>query len=375
MTKIECDTSFVAVANRNDGSVSFIPDQADVQSKVITVNLPNTTATAEPMYVSYAGDKVYVGDRANDAVVVLDPSNLTAAPTVITGIAKGAFHQWSNGKTLVVACDTAKSVTVVDLATQKVSKVIDLTNQGAELNILAGQKPHDIVITPDGDAILVTIVSTNEGKEGILKIDGTTLKVVKKIELAAKADGHLALSAMAPDRVFSPQQGLNKVASYSLTDLSEAQTAIIVNAAHGIGVSGDGKYVYVTDIANNGATGALYPFSVTKDGGAQTLKSAGSVVTTTVGTAHNVAVTQEGNIFVTHSGASSKAVTRFTRGTDGKPEFKQKIDVGLNPFGMAAGRYACPPTPAPTLTPVTSSSTPVSIVTVVLLSLLQLKLF
>ncbi|MFN2123492.1 MAG: YncE family protein, partial [Candidatus Promineifilaceae bacterium] len=74
----------IVVANRGSGSISVI----DVATDMVldTIDLPGAN-TAEPMYVVYSkfGDRVYVGDRANDQVVVFDADDFSIVDTVPTG--------------------------------------------------------------------------------------------------------------------------------------------------------------------------------------------------------------------------------------------------------------------------------------------------
>ncbi|WP_258931919.1 YncE family protein [Flavobacterium oreochromis] len=60
----------VAVANRNSSSISFF--DANTNSIISTLKIPNS----EPMYVVFVPtkDKLYVGDRKNKQVHIINPS-------------------------------------------------------------------------------------------------------------------------------------------------------------------------------------------------------------------------------------------------------------------------------------------------------------
>ena len=74
----------VVVANRASGTISVI----DVRTEhVTTVNLPAGDNPPEPMYVVYVhrGNYVFVGDRANDRVVVFDADDYSVVDTIPAG--------------------------------------------------------------------------------------------------------------------------------------------------------------------------------------------------------------------------------------------------------------------------------------------------
>jgi YVTN family beta-propeller protein len=100
----------VVVANRNSGSISVIDTATD--TVLDTITLPGSNP-AEPMYVVYSkfGDRVFVGDRANDQVVVFDADDFSVVGTVPTG--SGVFHMWadSRGRQLWVNNDVDNTAT------------------------------------------------------------------------------------------------------------------------------------------------------------------------------------------------------------------------------------------------------------------------
>lgn len=126
-------------------------------------------------------ESTYVDDRANNAVVVINPEDPTKLSTVITDVCQGIFHQWSNDNTLVIACDISNTVAVINLEDNAIKTSINLLDQG-DKSISVMQKPHDIVITPSGDAIFVSILATDgAATDAIIKIDTDTNTVVSRI--------------------------------------------------------------------------------------------------------------------------------------------------------------------------------------------------
>ena len=227
-----------------------------------------------------------------------------------------------------------------------VERRIDLTRQG-DLSIDATQKPHDVVITPAGDSIFVSVLGDlDESDDAILKIDAAAGAVVARRDLPAGADPHLALSPAAPRLLYSPQQNLGVVALYDQDDLAEVQDSLAIPHAHGISTSVDGTYLYVTNIAGGGV-GALETVRAASSTEKRPLASPASLLGPPAdapgeGKPHNVGVTREGHVFVTHSGAAANLVSVYsTDEVTGLPSLAGQHEVGTNPFGIAVVRYEC----------------------------------
>ena len=94
------------------------------------------------MYVSTSGEKIFVGDRGNERVVVFDSNNVKE-PRVIEGVGSGIFHQWSNEEYLVVALDEMQSIVIISIESEQILSTVDLTNQGS-LSLTSDQRPHDL---------------------------------------------------------------------------------------------------------------------------------------------------------------------------------------------------------------------------------------
>ena len=74
----------IVVANRGEGSISVIDTKLD---ETVEYPLPAGENPSEPMYVVdvSAKNRVFVGDRANDRVVVFNARNFSVEATVDTG--------------------------------------------------------------------------------------------------------------------------------------------------------------------------------------------------------------------------------------------------------------------------------------------------
>ena len=114
------DGGKIVVANRGSGTISVLDAlTGEVRG---TYALPQGTGerAPEPMYVVYTrtGNQVFVGDRANDRLVVFDADSFAVEATVPTG--SGVFHMWANlhETQLWVNNDVDKSSTVIDPRTR-----------------------------------------------------------------------------------------------------------------------------------------------------------------------------------------------------------------------------------------------------------------
>ena len=91
----------------------------------------------------------------------------------------------------------------------------------------------------------------------------------------------------------------------------------------------DGKVLYTTNLAGGGP------------GGLVTLSIQGNDISVTGTTdtpfpiPHNIALTDGGLVYVTHSGGTSNKVTKYETSPENPvPVFALSLDVGNNPFGL-----------------------------------------
>ena len=112
----------IVVANRASGTISVI--NARTAQLTHTIDLPQEgdDAFPEPMYVNQvsAHQRLFVGDRANDRVVVFNSRSLEVVGTVACG--QGVFHMWADrqGDQLWVNNDIDNTITVIDPASLSV---------------------------------------------------------------------------------------------------------------------------------------------------------------------------------------------------------------------------------------------------------------
>jgi YVTN family beta-propeller protein len=149
----------LAVANRVSSSVTFIDATTNTVTK--TLSIPNS----DPMYVVYVPktDKLYVGDRANKKIHVINPQNQQVETSINVG--NGVFHMWADGqgKELWVVNDMDNTISVVNLATNSVTNTISVD-----------MKPHDIFLSQDGTTAYVSVFTNSSTSDKIYKYSTST---------------------------------------------------------------------------------------------------------------------------------------------------------------------------------------------------------
>jgi YVTN family beta-propeller protein len=312
----------IVVANRGSGSISVI--DAKTSALVKTVSLPEGENPSEPMYVVYSpqGNRVLVGDRANDRVVVFEARTLEIEASIPTDA--GVFHMWGDAQEaqLWVAADIDKTITVIDLITLEVVTSIPIP---ADLDALGG-KPHDVILDPVRPLAYVTILGVSGPADFVVQYSTETFAEIGRA--AVGKDPHLSLTRQN-DKLYVPAQNSDLVTVLdreSMAVLAEIQ----VPGAHGAGMRRDGKVFYTTNLPGGGNPG-LIAIDTRTD---QVISPA---TDTPYPVPHNLALTPDGRqLYVTHSGAAANKVTVYqTFGWDPQPVFQTEIIVGLNPFGLA----------------------------------------
>lgn len=311
----------VAVANRASGTLSIL--HAGTHAVVATVDLPAGTRRPEPMYVvSGWSGRVFVGDRANDRVVVFRAADWSVEATVPAGA--GVFHMWSDAldRWLWVNNDIDNTGTLIDARELTVVATVpmpaDLVSQGG--------RPHDVVLDPQGTAAFVSLVGVAGPQDYVVRFDLDSLHETARA--AVGKDPHLSLTRRN-QLLYVPSQNGNAVHVLRRADLAPV-TTIPVPGAHGAGMVQNGRWLYTTNLPGGGSN-ALF----TIDTHDQTL--VGTPVAAPFPVPHNIALTPDGRtLFVTHSGlAASKVSIYRTLPNDPRPVLAGSVTVGFNPFGLA----------------------------------------
>ena len=309
----------VVVADRGSGTISVV--DAGTDQLISTVELPADDNAPEPMYVTYvkSGHRVFVGDRANDRVVVFDANDYSAVATIPAGA--GVFHQWADarGRQLWVNNDVDNTATVIDPTELTVLGTVAMP---ADL-VAAGFKPHDVILDPQGRFAYVTMLGGTV-HDWLVQFDTETFAEVNRA--AVGLDPHLSLT-QRNKLIYVPAQNSDVVTVLDRSTLALVDE-ITVPGAHGAGMNPSGKVFYTTNLPGGGTDG-LFAIDT------KTNAVIGSA-DTPYPVPHNVVVTKNDKLFLTHSGATSDKVTIYdVTTTNPVPEIRAEVTVGLNPFGLA----------------------------------------
>lgn len=312
----------IVIANRASGTLSIIDVRSDTVSA--TIALPSANNPSQPMYVVHSprADRIFVGDRANNRVVVFDDEHFDYETSIPAG--NGIFHMWADpqDEQLWVNNDIDNTATVIDPVTLEILGTVAMPEDLVAL----GGKPHDVILDPIGRAAFVTMVAVAGDYDYVVKFE--TNLFTETARAAVGKDPHVSLTRRNK-LLYVPTQNSNAVFLLSRKDLSLYKT-LTIPGAHGAGMTRKGKTFYVTNISGGGADG-LYTIN-TKDN-----EILGQPVDTPFPTPHNIALTARGNkLYITHSGASADQVSVFNIDRKTKiPVLNTTVTVGLNPFGLA----------------------------------------
>lgn len=308
----------IVVANRASDTISIINTLTDEVAD--TIVLPGTDP--EPMYVVYTrlGNRVFVGDRANNQVVVFDANDFSVEDTVPAG--NGIFHMWADPQNsqLWVNNDIDNTATVIDPLNLEVITTVPMP---ADL-VSDGGKPHDVVL--DTGFAYITMVGFSNGHDYVVKFSRRTFAEVDREQVGM--DPHVSLT-LRNQLLYVPTQNANEVLVLNRATLDEV-TSIAVPGAHGAGMTRNGKTFYTTNLPGGGTNG-LFAIDT------KTNTVIGTPVDTPSPVPHNIALTPNGNkIYVTHSGGTANTVTVYTATPQNPvPIYKTTVTVELNPFGLA----------------------------------------
>lgn len=181
---------------------------------------------------AYEGNKVFQINTTTYAVVNTFNLDSASGPHGM---------RYSDGKLFVANMD-GKSMSIIDVATGQVSYI--------PLGGIAVQS----AVTPNGKYVFVSLYDTRE----VARYNIQTHQVVK-ISLPSDALGPIQIYP-TPDSKYlyvCDQGGLlgqpasNKVFVIDIENVSVTNTITVGNKAHGVVVSNDGKYAFVTNLADN----------------------------------------------------------------------------------------------------------------------------
>jgi YVTN family beta-propeller protein len=310
----------IVVGNRNSGNLSVIDPVLD--AVIATVPLPATPLPAETMYLAYSlpDDRLFVGDRRNEVVVVFDAADFSVDGEIPVG--EGQFHLWIDpaATLLWVNNELGGSATLIDPETLAVIATLPMP---ADL-VAGGWGPHDVVLSPGADRAYVTMVRSAGPRDFLLVYDTSSLQLLHRIKVGT--DAHVALHP-TNNHVYVPTLS-GHVMVFDTTTFVQLEH-IRVPGAHGALFSGSGEYFYATN-PQGGAT----PRITTID--TSTLKFSGNPVDAPFLIPHNMALTgDDSKLYVTHSGGAGTKVSVYSISpVDGRPSLLTSITAGSNPFAV-----------------------------------------
>ena len=308
------------IMNRGSGTLSIIDGQSD--NVIATVEMPDG---GEPMYAAYSPQfhRFFVVDRANSQVVVFDANDFNVVGTVPTGA--GAFHCWIDPfeRKLAVTNDLDQSVTIIDTVDLDVITTIELPDE----LVKAGYRAHDVNIALGwwDHGLFVTMLAP-DAPGYVLRYSSFSYKMTAARELGG--DPHVTMSIFQPAVLYVMAQDSDSYHAVSRWTLDDIKKPLHIAGAHGAVMNRFylSRFLYTTDIENSRiVTIRRKNFRIVDS------------LETPNPTAHNLAVSTLGDkLYVTHSGAASNVVTIYdlNRWT-GRPSLRAKVEVGLNPFGLA----------------------------------------
>ena len=183
-----------------------------------------------------SGQRAFVSDSAANLVRVFDLEQRQQIGTVKTGSFPHGLRLSPDGKTLYVANMRGASVSVIDTATLK---------QTAQIAV--GKAPVQVGFAPDGRQAYVSL--SGENKLGV--IDTATQKLIgavavgrTPVQMYATVDGRQVYVANQGSSS-EPDDRVSVVDPQTLKVLATLTTG---KGAHGVAISRDGAYVFVSNL-------------------------------------------------------------------------------------------------------------------------------
>jgi DNA-binding beta-propeller fold protein YncE len=301
---------YFVVTNLASNSLSVI--DASSKTMTTTVNIPSSLLYYS-IYLPLL-DKIYVTDAGNSAVQIVNAGSHTLEGRISVG-AGTIMHMTGDKKNnkLWVVNNTAKTITE-----------INANNNTAVYTLQLNETPHDIAVNATGSKIFVSV-----NKAGTWFIDAysTDLATGSYKLVDSKGFGsnwlHFAYSA-ANNKLFAADQGMGMLWALNPDNLTATAPSVSVQGAHGITLSADEKWSYVSSITEN----KIYVYN-------NSTNSISSEITASfTPNVHNIAVTRNNDwLMDTHSGASSTTALIYSINNSSLTE-NTKMSVGTNPQGI-----------------------------------------
>jgi YVTN family beta-propeller protein len=297
---ISPDGNTILVSNNGEGTQSLMV--VDAKKKKVIQTIPYKSPEALYMGVAYSPDGKYAyasagGNNKIRIYRVKDQKLYEESPIIIPTVnsAKEQVNPFPagltvsrDGKTLYVANNLGESMSIIDLATKKVTAtipvghnpytvvlskdgknvyvsnwggttvtVVDTTTKTVRTTIKVGMHPSAISLSPDGKHLYVA----NTDSDSVSIIDTSTNRVVRTISLAPYPHAKMGSSpdaiTVSPDgkTLYVANAGNNDIAVIRLDDPTHPVHGLIPTAWYptALAISPDGKTIYVANAKGLGA--------------------------------------------------------------------------------------------------------------------------
>ncbi len=225
------------IINQTTNSVSVI--NTAINSVVTTIPVRNLPFAIS---VSHDGSLVYVAHFIGSYVTVISSSTNKVIDTIPV-LAAGSISLATSpdGKLLYVGTGRPPS----NGNTQYIVQVIDILSKSLITNIVVGQNPFDILVSPDGSRIY----TANGGSNNVTVINATTNTVITTVpvdvgprEMVLSLDG---------SKLFVVNSNTNTVSVIDLVSYSVTATIPVGLAPISIALSPDGSRIFVVNNQSN----------------------------------------------------------------------------------------------------------------------------
>ena len=309
----KCNQGTIIVANRADGTLTIL--DANDGEELEVVELPyneDFQDRPDPVDVVSVNGLYYVGDRANNRVLVFDGVSNELVQIVPAGAGIWEMAVDNRGTQLWVNNQLDNTSTIIDL-----SSFVPIRTIEAPAGVGNGVV-HDVVLSPSGDEGFVTYVGDGGAVVKWSSGAGTQLA----INTANVGDNLRATLSFRFNCLYVPSTDSNTVHVLFTGDLFQEQTIAIADPFDAVPTR-DGSYVYITSTTND----AIYTLDIANNVLLDT------VVTTPVVNPTKLTVSAN-RLFVAHSDADMVTVYSFSSSSP-IPILIDAIDVGDNPYGIA----------------------------------------
>ena len=232
--------AFAYIINQGTSSVSVI----NTATKAVVATIPVRTS---PFFisVSHDGSLVYLAHFAGQYVTVINSSTNKVIDTIpVSDNGSSSLATSPDGKLLYVSTGTFLS----NVNRQFVVQVIDILSKSLITNIVVGQTPFDILVSPDGSKLY----TANNGSNNVTVINATNNTVITTVpvdlgprEMVLSLDG---------SKLFVVNNIANTVSVIDLVSYSVIATIPVGLAPISIALSPDGSRAFVVNLQSNDVT-------------------------------------------------------------------------------------------------------------------------